>query len=188
MRPKLVNISEEIIRWSFEIAINHSRDWFIAFTNPTAGPWKRITAPDSQGKFGEIHRFEIDETRPDLILVNDGKRHVLLIEAKTNFSDLRKPAQLHKTASLFRDLTNTLKEKSTNNYWGARSSYEYSLGLLWSSDGESQNEIVEMCCEYLAKVSDLTKDIICIQGYVENESLKSRVYKGISGENIQIIP
>ena len=59
MKPKLVSISEEIVRWSFEISVNRSDDWLIAFTNPTAGPWKRITAPDSDGKRGEIHRFEI---------------------------------------------------------------------------------------------------------------------------------
>ena len=101
MKPKLVSISEEIVRWSFEISVNRSDDWFIAFTNPTAGPWKRITAPDGEGKVGEIHRFEIDETRPDLILINDKTKHVLIIEAKTTFKDLQKPAQIAKTSQLF---------------------------------------------------------------------------------------
>ena len=186
MKPKLVSISEEIVRWSFEISVNRSDDWFIAFTNPTAGPWKRITAPDSDGKTGEIHRFEIDETRPDLILVNDKTQHVLLIEAKTTFNDLQKPAQLAKTSQLFESLTLKLRNMSNNKFWGSRSKYEYSLGLLWSSGDESKSQISKTCTEYLKNISALTKDIICIQGYVENELLKSKVYKGISGEILKL--
>lgn len=186
MRPKLVSISEEIVRWSFEISVNQSDDWFIAFTNPTAGPWKRITAPDSEGKNGEIHRFEIDETRPDLILVNDKSRQVLIIEAKTTFDDLRKPTQIAKTSQLFKYLTTKLQNMSNNAFWGSRSRYQYSLGLLWSSGDESAAQISQICREYLKQIAGLTKDVICIQGYIENESLKSKVYKAISGEILQL--
>jgi len=186
MKPKLVSLSEEIVRWSFEISVNRSDDWFIAFTNPTAGPWKSITAPDSEGKIGEIHRFEIDETRPDLILVNDKRQHVLIVEAKTTFNDLQKPAQLVKTSQLFESLTIKLRNMSNNNFWGSRSKFEYSLGLLWSSGDESKTQILETCQNYLKNLSGLTKDIICIQGYVENELLKSKVYKAISGEILKL--
>jgi hypothetical protein len=186
MKPKLVSISEEIVRWSFEISVNRSDDWFIAFTNPTAGPWKRITAPDREGKEGEIHRFEIDETRPDLIIVNDKTKHVLIIEAKTAFKDLQKPAQLEKTSQLFESLTNKLRNMSDNKFWGSRSKYEYSLALLWSSGDESKSQISKTCQDYLKNIAALTKDIICIQGYVENELLKSKVYKAISGEILKL--
>jgi hypothetical protein len=186
MKPKLVSISEEIVRWSFEISINRSDDWFIAFTNPTAGPWKRITAPDGEGKVGEIHRFEIDETRPDLILVNDKTKHVLIIEAKTTFKDLQKPAQLAKTSQLFESLTFKLRNMSNNNFWGSRFKYEYSLGLLWPSGDESKSQILKTCQDYLKNIAPLTKDIICIQGYVENELLKSKVYNPISGEILKL--
>jgi hypothetical protein len=186
MKPKLVSISEEIVRWSFEISVNKSNDWFIAFTNPTAGPWKRITAPDINGKIGEIHRFEIDETRPDLILVNDKTRHVLIVEAKTTFNDLQKPAQLAKTSQLFESLTFKLRSMSNNIFWGSRSKYDYSLGLLWSSGDESESQILKTCKDYLKNIDALTKDIICIQGYVENELLKSKVYKAISGEILKL--
>jgi hypothetical protein len=186
MKPKLVSISEEIVRWSFEISVNKSNDWFIAFTNPTAGPWKRITAPDINGKIGEIHRFEIDETRPDLILVNDKTQHVLIIEAKTSFNDLQKPAQIAKTSQLFESLTLKLQNMSNNNFWGSRSKYEYSLGLLWSSGEESKSQISKTCKDYLKNIAALTKDIICIQGYVEKELLKSKVYKAISGEILKL--
>jgi hypothetical protein len=186
MKPKLVSINEEIVRWSFEISVNRSDDWFVAFTNPTAGPWKRITAPDSKGKIGEIHRFEIDETRPDLILVNDKTQQVLIIEAKTTFSDLSKPVQLVKTSQLFASLTDKLRNISNNNFWGTRCRYEFLLGLLWSSGDEPKSQILKTCQEYLESIAGLTDDIICIQGYVENELLKSKVYKAISGETLTL--
>jgi hypothetical protein len=186
MKPNLVSISEEIVRWNFEISVNRSDDWFIAFTNPTAGPWKRITAPDDHGKIGEVHRFEVVETRPDLILVNDKTQDVWIIEAKTTFNDLSKPAQLAKTSQLFEDLTNKLQNMSNNDFWGLRSSYKYSLGLLWSSADESAAQILDTCRDYLKNIGRLTKDIICIQGYVEDDLLKSKVYKAISGEVLKI--
>ena len=33
-------LTEEIARWAFEVVCKNSSDWYIAFTNPTAGPWK----------------------------------------------------------------------------------------------------------------------------------------------------
>jgi hypothetical protein len=36
------NLTEEICRWSFEVHIKKLESWWIAFTNPTAGPWKKI--------------------------------------------------------------------------------------------------------------------------------------------------
>jgi hypothetical protein len=186
MKPKLVNISEEIVRWSFEIAVNESKDWFIAFTNPTAGPWKRITAPNKEGKIGEIHRFEIDETRPDLILVNDKTHQILIIEAKTTFSDLQKSVQLAKTSQLFLDLTNELQNISDNEFWGARAGYEYLLGLLWSAGDETKSQIKETCKLYSRNISKITKDIICIEGFIENDILKSKAYRGVSEEKLAL--
>ena len=75
---------------------------------------------------------------------------------------------------------------SDNKFWGSRSKYEYSLALLWSSGDESISQISKTCQDYLKNIASLTKDIICIQGYVENELLKSKVYKGISGEILKL--
>ena len=179
-------MSEEIVRWGFEISVNQSRNWFIAFTNPTAGPWKRITAPDSTGKFGEIHRFEIDETRPDLILVNDKTHQVLIVEAKTTFDDLQKPAQRIKTSQLFQDLTLKLQNMAKNRFWGIRSGYEYVPGLLWSSSNETSKQVSQMCRDYLKTIGSQNREIICIEGFFENESIKFKVYNGISGENLKL--
>ena len=37
-------LNEELARWAFEIKISENSDWEIAFTNPTAGPWKTVKA------------------------------------------------------------------------------------------------------------------------------------------------
>jgi len=80
------SINEEITRWVLEVYINnHTDNWKIAFTNPTAGPWKKIIAPSTSK---EIYRFIREEARPDLIIVNDILSTILIIEAKDDNGDL----------------------------------------------------------------------------------------------------
>ena len=43
-----------------------SKGWDEWFSNPTAGPWKRINIPGIHGL--SIPGFDKEETRPDLIL------------------------------------------------------------------------------------------------------------------------
>ena len=80
-------LTEEISRWAFEIRCRESLDWYIAFTNPTAGPWKTIKGTDQFGKEGEVYRFELEQPRPDIILVNDKLRVIVIIEAKDTETD-----------------------------------------------------------------------------------------------------
>ena len=47
-------LNEEIARWAFEILFTDRSDWVIAFTNPTAGPWKTIKASNEFGEIGEV--------------------------------------------------------------------------------------------------------------------------------------
>ena len=42
MIRKINRVNEEIARWAFEIIFKKNDQWTIAFTNPTAGPWKTI--------------------------------------------------------------------------------------------------------------------------------------------------
>ena len=81
-------LTEEISRWAFEIRCRESLDWYIAFTNPTAGPWKTIKGTDQFGKEGEVYRFELEQPRPDIILVNDKLRVIVIIEAKDSIEKL----------------------------------------------------------------------------------------------------
>ena len=97
MRPKLKMVSEEIVRWAFEVSLHQSDDWKIAFTNPTAGPWKRVMALNAGGVSGEVHRFENDEKRPDLIIYSDKHRVVIIVEAKPDIGGLSTEEQIEKT-------------------------------------------------------------------------------------------
>ncbi|MBA7616004.1 hypothetical protein ES703_23294 [subsurface metagenome] len=35
-------LTEEIARYHLEVIFEHTEDWEVCFTNPTAGPWKLI--------------------------------------------------------------------------------------------------------------------------------------------------
>ena len=61
-------LTEEFARWAFEIVCKQSPNWYIAFTNPTAGPWKAINAFDKKGREGRIYSFDAKDKRPDIIL------------------------------------------------------------------------------------------------------------------------
>ena len=75
---------------------------------------------------------------------------------------------------------------SDNEFWGARAGYEYLLGLLWSAGDETKSQIKETCKLYSRNISKITKDIICIEGFIENDILKSKAYKGISEERLEL--
>lgn len=186
MKPTISSLSEEIVRWGFEVSIKAHADWFIAFTNPTAGPWKRIMAPDISGKQGEVHRFEVNETRPDLVLVSDTLAKVLIIEAKTSLADLARNTQIQKTAQMYNYLARTLQSKQANRFWGPRSEFTYSLGLLWGGDSASQEEVGGVCMKYIDAGLPRRTDVICIVGSFANETLSHQVYKGDSGDKIDL--
>lgn len=186
MRPKLKHVSEEIVRWAFEVSVQKGRHWKIAFTNPTAGPWKRVMALDQMGRSGEVHRFEIDEKRPDLILFSDKFKTVLIIEAKTDLKGLADKAQIAKTAELFRRLTALLKSVSQNPFWGERAEYEYRLGLLWGRQTESKAEVLHVVAQFKKALNFEATDILCIQGQLIEGHLQHKVYWGISGKEFPI--
>ena len=94
-------LTEEISRWAFEIRCRESLDWYIAFTNPTAGPWKTIKGTDQFGKEGEVYRFELEQPRPDIILVNDKLRVIVIIEAKDSIEKLTSCYQAAKSVNVF---------------------------------------------------------------------------------------
>lgn len=186
MRPKLKHVSEEIVRWAFEVSVQKSTHWKIAFTNPTAGPWKRVMGFSQIGQSGEVHRFEIDEKRPDLILYSDKFKSVLIIEAKTDLRGLTDKVQIAKTAELFKRLTVLLKTKKQNPFWGERAEYEYRLGLLWGHQTESTDEVLDVVAQFKKALNSEAKDILCVQGHLVNSQLQHRVYWGTSGKEFPL--
>jgi len=129
-------LNEEIARWAFEIICKTNLSWHIAFTNPTAGPWKTIKAESLQsGREGEVYRFMLEEDRPDIIMYNDALRVVIIFEAKDSLDKLLVKAQAEKSAAVVAKLANILRKKAANDYWKGRENYRIVLGLLWGSDG-----------------------------------------------------
>lgn len=128
-------ISEEITRWAFEVFVvrNYGKyQWSIAFTNPTAGPWKKIVALDSKGAPIEVYRFPREEDRPDLVLINDAQKRMLIIEAKDHAAKLQAPDQMKKTIGVINMMSATLHEISSD-VWTSRKNYEIIPGFLWHS-------------------------------------------------------
>ena len=138
MEHKIIRLNEEIARWAFEITVkNNSTDWIIAFTNPTAGPWKTIKYFDENGMYGEVYRFALEENRPDILLVNDKLRVVLIVEAKDSIQKLTEGNQVQKSCQVVADLSAILKSRRSNRYWGIRSDYTVIAGLLWGAEAIS---------------------------------------------------
>jgi hypothetical protein len=126
------NLTEEICRWSFEVHIKKLESWWIAFTNPTAGPWKKIESYNKNNKKGEVFRYERDAPRPDLIIVNDDLKAIIIFEAKDDLVKLNIENQIEKTTKVVDDMNNILT-KIDNEFWNNRNTYNTFLGLLWGS-------------------------------------------------------
>ncbi len=187
MRPQLVSLSEEVVRWGFEVALQSTKDWKIAFTNPTAGPWKKISGADPHGKVGEVHRFEIDETRPDLVIYSDRKEAVIIIEAKTELAGLLDGDQIAKTTGMYERLTSKLRSCEKNPYWQKRSAYSYNLGLLWGTDKYDETSKIESLFKIYTEASHVKNgDILCIEGAFVADSLQHRLTWGANGSVVTI--
>ena len=130
-------LTEEIARWAFEVKLEQSNDWEIAFTNPTAGPWKLITAVNAEGLMGEVHRFARDEERPDLLLISDKYQMIIILEAKDSLPKLIKDKQIIKSAQVVISLSEILNMKKLHPFWGDRTDYTIVAGLLWGADTKS---------------------------------------------------
>jgi len=129
-------LSEEIVRWAFEVYIGKTRpaseNWWVAFSNPVAGPWKSVMALDDNNQRVEIHRFGQDDKRPDLILVSDSLKIILIVEAKDSLSKLVATQQMSKSMAVIVALTKTLEELE-HPAWLKRKEYTVLPGFLWAA-------------------------------------------------------
>lgn len=134
-------LNEELARWAFEILFKENNSWKIAFTNPTAGPWKTIKAPSKDtGVEGEVYRFILEEDRPDIIVFNDDLETVIIFEAKDSLSKLIEKQQAKKSAEVVVKLSKLLNSKTSNPFWNGRENYKIILGLLWGSTDSQESE------------------------------------------------
>ena len=156
---KINRLNEEISRWAFEIKIEMIPEWKIIFTNPTAGPWKRIMCSDEFNNVGEVYRFQLEEERPDIIMINDSLEAIVIIEAKDSLSKLIEQSQISKTVEVTDIMARMFKNKSDNKYWGKRSKYKTYLGLLWGSETPNSEEEIDMLFKEHYKISKNKNDI-----------------------------
>ena len=147
LKYKCKKIDEEIARWTAEVFFKCKDElgWWIAFTNPTAGPWKKLLSKKSDGKHEEAYRFDREEKRPDVVLVNDKLKKVIIVEAKDSCPKLVKGDQMPKSLEVVKDMTEILQKKQGNS-WDNRTDYEFVSSFLWYTDSlekvKEDNQIV----------------------------------------------
>ena len=91
---EVYSINEEIVRQTLEVKfqVNSSTkdEWFISFSNPTAGPWKKIMFVTKYKKVIRVGGYEKEEKRPDLIVFSRTHKLLFIIEAKDYLPELLK--------------------------------------------------------------------------------------------------
>lgn len=173
-------LTEEIARWAFEIQLGKSAKWFVAFCNPTAGPWKRIMAPAAGGgKAGEVYRFPRDDERPDLILVSDPFKIVVVLEAKDSLPKILVRDQMKKSCAVIKRTSQVLSALGTNPYWAGRARYSLIGGLLWGALRQTAGKIVKDC------VLDYAQELKRISANVGNDFVVVEVVRSATNDTLE---
>ena len=193
MIRKISRLNEEIARWAFEIQITTTSDWYIAFTNPTAGPWKTIKAQNSLGVSGEVYRFQLEEDRPDIIMYNDILKTIIIFEAKDSIEKLFEGTQMEKSSDVFIRLSDTLKS-SNNPFLGERKNYKIVLGLLWGAEGSNSiksqvDSLFDAYHRIISRNANVYSNLIIgIESRRINENIKCfSHYKSYQDEDITLV-
>lgn len=127
-----IKLSEEIIRFAFEVAIMRERtNRFIAFSNPTAGPWKLVLGRRADETY-ELHRFGREDVRPDVIVVCDKLRKIVVIEAKET-ADQLDSGTIEKTYGISAMFADIFGLYDSHEDWLQRKTYEVITGFLFGS-------------------------------------------------------
>lgn len=143
-------INEEMVRWVTEVYVrtNQQLGWWVLFANPTAGPWKTMVLPSEQGIVTEIYRFSREEERPDLILVNDEKEIILIVETKDKYKKLIIDTQMEKSVRVMRNMSQVL-QNCVNENWNKRKGYRLIPSFSWFSQEKeailAENNSVQEC-------------------------------------------
>ena len=166
-------LTEEISRWSFEVHIQKKNKFWIAFTNPTAGPWKRIESHNKKKIRGEVYRFDREEKRPDIILINDYLKTIIIIEAKDNLEKLNKSDQINKSCEVTYNISKILKNLKNNKFWLNRNSYKIINGLLWGSLKKSNMKDIKKVFQNYQNAFKKFKFDIIEDGQIGIETIKN---------------
>ena len=177
------NISEEIARLVTEVYVRNQQSlgWWVAFTNPIAGPWKKITALNGESVPVEVYRFEREGERPDLILVNDKYKLIIIVEAKDYYKKLVTADQMKKSVRVIDEISLILKNCG-NEHWALRKDYKILPSFLWfckdSEQIQAEDKIVKDA--FVKHSRSDPKDLvnIIISRDIKNNLNNSFVYQG----------
>ena len=176
-----------------------STGWIEWFSNPTAGPWKRIGIPGISSLDGT--GFEKEETRPDLVLYhNKNDPKILILESKDNIGKLIDSSnnndQLKKTCKVFSNIStkleNLIKKSSDKQILKLLHSANYICGYLIGYSNNLSTEL-ETLKKLHFKFIDKSKFpffvIITVKksGFkliVETEFIYENNYKGTKLKNL----
>jgi hypothetical protein len=182
-------LTEEISRWAFEVLLFEGNQWVVAFSNPTAGPWKTIKSSDNNSIFGEVYRFDLEEKRPDLLIINDSLEIIIIIEAKDSVAKLTSSDQPKKSIEVAEDLTIKLKNIKNHQFWLHRYKYKFISGILWGIEDEKLtqselNSLFEVHFKELDKCNNVDKNLIIgIETSKSGEVLNCNFYGHVKHKN-----
>ena len=147
-------ISEEIVRFVFEVHIKQrAKDWFVAFTNPTAGPWKKILL-NLDGNKLEIGRYEREEQRPDLIIFYAKYGVFIILEAKDSFSKIYDTTQIKKSIDVFLKEKKRLFNSKLLKKYAKKIDLKFVNGFLWFDTNVNNAELFATHYSKHAKTDD----------------------------------
>jgi hypothetical protein len=199
MSPEF-KITEEVVRQSVEVGFKQSDRWKIAFTNPTAGPWKMIKLGSYEG--GHNLRYEKEEDRPDLILFNRQAKLFLVFEAKDLIKKLIDESQIEKSVAVFKkegkrlDGILSTSQHATTILDTADPSYHIAAGYIYSNIEctndqlkQYQRDLLELHSRYIPSPNHRfspTLHLIVEKDDNRHLSIRSE-YRGFSASKEQII-
>lgn len=164
MSARKYKLSEEICLQCMEVVFekNGWKEWF---TNPTAGPWKKIRIEGVEDE--ELLRFRKEEDRPDLILAHESKQLIMVLEAKDNINGLLSSSggQIKKSTKVFKamfeKLLTILRKHGEAIYGGSKPSTLLLCGYIFpiassvkkmEHDLEQLNQLHEKECKEMKEV------------------------------------
>ena len=137
--PRQYKLTEEVARQAVEVIFNNTQEWFICFSNPTAGPWKLIKLFTASGP-KEVDRFLKEDTRPDVILQNYSKGIFILLEAKDDVKQLLNAKQVEKSTRMFQaEIRRLASLISMHEGKGSERRYVFLTGFLYPSTNHAEN-------------------------------------------------
>jgi ribosome-associated translation inhibitor RaiA len=144
----IYKLTEEIVRQSVEVKFRQDQKWIIAFSNPTAGPWKKAKVI-IDGKEQLLYAYKKDEDRPDLILQYFSSNTFVICEAKDKLSSM--------TNSIDKILDTLNNECSKIKAKIAEREHKFKLGFIFGTKESSITEEIVALTSTLGTNSKLTK-------------------------------